>query len=140
MFEKLICPRANSHTFGQVETLILDGRKHMTAPIYLFSGRHIGANRGFGALHIWAEHQKEMGKAGLYNYNEVPSFVERIVAPNTPLHFEGGSFRSTRLIAVKSSFGTAILEWREQREAAIWSVVTAYLTPRASGKLVGKIQ
>ena len=140
MFDRLICPRTNSHIFGHIGALALDGRKYVTAPIHLFSGRHLGANRGFGALHIWAEHQKEMAKAGLYNYDQVPSFVERIVAPNTPLHFEGGSFRSTRLIAVKSSFGTAILEWREQREAAIWSVVTAYLAPRASGKLVGKIQ
>jgi hypothetical protein len=140
LFQRLICPRTNSVSFGQIDILKLDNLIFPSAPINLFSGRHTGANKGFGAHHIWAEHQKEMARIGLNSCAEVPYFVERIVAPNTPVHFEGGSFRTTRLIAVRSSAGTAILEWRDQREGAVWSIVTAFLTPRASGKLVGRIQ
>ena len=32
--------------------------------IRLFHGRHTGPNRGFGAEHIWAEHEREMVAAG----------------------------------------------------------------------------
>jgi hypothetical protein len=139
LFDRLVCPRTKSPLFGHIQTLVLDGREYQQSPIYLFAGRHTGANRGFGAIHIWEEHKREMAKIGLHSYEEVPYFVESIVRPNTAVHFEGGGFRATRLIAVRNSIGTAILEWREMREGTIWSVVTAYLTPRASGKLVGRI-
>jgi hypothetical protein len=126
LFNRLICLRTNSPVFGHINNLILDRREYPSAPICLFAGRHTGANKGFGAVHIWEEHKKEMAKSGLNSYELVPVFVENIVCPNTPVHFESGNFRNTRLIAVCNRFGTAILEWREMREANLWSVVTAY--------------
>jgi hypothetical protein len=112
----------------------------LEGPILLASGHHWGPNRGFGAAHIWAEHAKEMAKAGFGSSEEVPHYVSQIVRLGTPLFFEGSQINRTRLLAVRSSAGTAILELRQQRDGAIWSVVTAFSGTKTHGTRVGTVR
>lgn len=135
----LINPLSGDYIFGEIDALSLGGIDTDRCSIHLFSGKHIGPNRGFGANHIFAEHSKEMARLGLYSLTDVPQYVCNIVQTGTPLYFEGASWRVTRVLAVKTSHGTAILEYIDRRDGAIWSVVTAFSTPRKHGIEVSQI-
>lgn len=138
--QNLINPFSQNVYFGRIPQLKLAGVMHDEAPIVLPVGRHIGLNRGFGARHIWAEHQHEMGRHGLTEFTRVPDFVAAIIRSGTPLFFEGASLRTTRLLEVRNTTGTAILEWREQRQSAVWSVVTAFSGNKTHGTRVGAVR
>lgn len=108
--------------------------------IRLSIGKHIGPNKGWGADHIWAEHEKEMAAKGFTGFAQVPEYVASIVHVGTPLYFDGNAIRYIRLMAVRSSTGTAILEFRNQRECAVWAIVTAYSGVRTHGTRVGTVR
>lgn len=135
----LINPLSGNYIFGEIDALNLGGINTERCPIHLLPGKHIGPNRGFGANHIFAEHSKEMADLGLYTITDVPQFVCNIVQTGTPLYFEGASWTVTRVLAVKTSHGTAILEYKDRRDGAIWSIVTAFSNPRKHGTLVSQI-
>lgn len=137
--KSLINPLSNNYVFGEIDSLNLDGIITDKSPIHLPQGKHVGPHKGFGAKHIFAEHHKEMAALKLYDITDVPIYICKIVCSGTPLYFEGSSWRNTRLMAVKTSHGTAILEYRDRRDGAIWSIVTAYSTPKKHGVEVGKI-
>ena len=136
----LINPTTGTPVFGIVPRLQLSGLIYREAPIHLLPGKHIGPNRGFGAAHIWAEHPKEMAQAGYSRFGEVPAYVAGIIKPGTRLYFEGSSWRTTRLLAVRTATGTCILEFRDQRGGATWSVVTAFFGTKTHGSLVGTVR
>lgn len=138
--QNLINPITGSIYFGIIPPLKLSGVMRPEGQIVLPMGRHVGPSRGFGANHIWAEHQNEMLQAGWTIFDHVPAYVASIVRTGTPLYFEGASYRNTRLIAVRSSTGTAILELREQRDEVIWSVVTAFSGNKTHGTRVGAVR
>ena len=71
---------------------------------------------------------------------DVPLFVLRIIRTGTPLIYEGSSWRVTRLMAVRAASGTAVLEYREQRQGAIWAIVTAYSGTKTHGTRVGTVR
>ncbi|PIB22838.1 hypothetical protein BFP76_09915 [Amylibacter kogurei] len=103
-------------------------------------GKHRGPHRGYGAKHIWVEHKKEMMQAGFGTWEEVPNYVTTILKVGTPIFYEGGSFKHSRVMAVRSSAGTCILELKEQRDKNIWSIVTAFSGTKPHGVKVGNIQ
>jgi hypothetical protein len=107
--------------------------------IILLQGRHNGPNRGFGARHIWSEHSKEMLADGFETEDQVSHYVARIVCAGTPLFFEASSWRSTRIMAVRSLAGTAILELRQRRTETVWSVVTAFSANKKHGIQIGTV-
>ena len=136
-----ICnPTTGEFVFGHLPQLRLAGIFVDVAPVLLFEGRHAGPNRGFGLEHIWIEHRQELERLGFSGRPGVPSFVATVVRERTPLYFEGGNFRSTRVLAVRSKVGTAILEYRQRTEGPIWSVVTAFAGTKAHGTLVGTVR
>ena len=137
---QLLNPQTNAPTFGFVSPVRLDRLMYADEPIHLLLGRHIGPNHGFGAAHIWAEHAQEMARFGLCSAAEVPVYVTMIVRTGTPLFFEGGSFRQTRLLAVRCSAGTAILEYRGNRDEPFWSIVTAFSGTKTHGTRVGTVR
>ena len=139
-FDPLLHPLNGGRNFGLIQALKLGGVSFPEAEIRLFLGKHIGPNRGFGAKHIWAEHRIEMQRAGLCDAEDVPSYVAQIIRDGTPLFFEGASFRNTRLLAVRAQNGTAILEFRDQRAAPIWSIVTAFSGTKTHGTRVGTVR
>jgi hypothetical protein len=126
--------------FGIVPKLRLFGNDLSEAPILLPLGRHIGPNRGYGVRHIWAEHQVEMHRIGLMTEADVPHYVLSIVKTGTPLYFEGSSWRQTRLMAVRSETGTAVVEFRDRREGSVWTVVTAFSGTKTHGTRVGTVR
>ena len=63
-----------------------------------------------------------------------------IVQVGTPLYFEGASWQNSRLMAVRSAMGTAVIEFRERREGPIWAVVTAFSGTKTHGTRVGTVR
>lgn len=138
---KMLNPFNKTYSFGVINSLNLNGSNTSTSSIYLFHGKHLGPNRGFGAEHILREHSKEMKQLGIQanDINNVPLYVCHIVKSGTELYFEGESWRNTRLLAVNSRAGTAVLEYIDRRDDPIWSVVTAFSRRNRYGQLVGKV-
>lgn len=135
----LMHPVTGLACFGNVPASKTRGFFIEGGEIRLLRGRHTGPNRGFGARHIWAEHVKEMAAVGFNSEEDVPGYVAHIVRHGVPLYYGGESFRMIRLMAVRAAAGTAILEFREQRETSFWSVVTAYSANKKHGTLVGSV-
>ena len=81
-----------------------------------------------------------MTRVGWATEVEVAQFVLTIIRTGTPLIFEGASWSVTRLLAVRASRGTAILEFRDQRDGPIWSVVTAFAGTKTHGTRVGTVR
>lgn len=136
----LINPITENISFGEILDVTTRGVFIPAGQVRLLTGRHIGPNKGFGAAHIWSEHQLEMEDRGFAGINDVPAYVASIVAQGTPLFFSGDNMRHIRLVAVRSSRGTAVLEFKDRREGAIWSVVTAYSGTRTHGTRVGAVR
>jgi len=133
-------PNSNGISFGNVPEMNSRGIIIPEGEIRLGVGKHRGPNRGWGAQHIWAEHRTEMAANGFLTYNDVPGYVALIVKIGTRLYFGNDHMRETRVMAVNSSAGTAILEYKERRDAPIWSIVTAYSGVRTHGTRVGTVR
>ena len=136
----IINPVNGDFTFAVIPGLVLAGVTFPEAFVVLPEGRHIGPNRGFGAAHIWAEHQREMSAIGLSSRQDVPLYILTLLKSGTPLHYEGASWRSTRLLAVRAAAGTVVLEHRQQRAGDVWSVVTAFSGTKTHGTRVGTVR
>ena len=139
-FLAILNPSNGSEIFARVPSLRLGGVRVDEAPVFLFEGRHVGPNRGFGARHIWVEHELELNRLGFRQEGDVAAFVATILRERTPIYFEGTSFRSTRVLAVRARTGTAIMELRQRTEGSIWSVVTAFSGTKTHGTLVGTVR
>ena len=137
----LIHPQSGTICFGHVPEINSRGFILKSGEIRLQSGKHLGVNRGWGARHIWAEHQSEMADQGLHAYLDVPAYVAMIIQTGTPLLYDFGRMgRNTRLLAVKSNVGMSVLEFKDRADDPIWSVVTAYAKTRADGTRVGAVR
>ncbi|MFN7169150.1 MAG: hypothetical protein ACK4NV_19050 [Pannonibacter sp.] len=135
----LINPLSGQISFGRVPEIKSRSLYVPAGHIHLRKGRHIGPNQGFGALHIWAEHSKEMRQRNFCAVEDVPAYVASIIRVGTPLHFPGGNLRRTRIIAVQASTGMAILEQQSYLGDTVWSVVTAYSGKRKDGPRIGAV-
>ncbi len=133
-------PQTGGICFGNVVEMKTRGAIIPAGEVRLISGRHVGPNRGWGAAHIWAEHALEMEERGFLTYEDVPAYVATIVRQGTPLFFDGGQMRQIRLMGVRATTGTAVLEFRDRREGPIWSVVTAFSGVRTHGTRVGTVR
>ena len=101
----------------------------------------MGPNRGHGALHIWAEHQREMAAVGLFEFGDVAAFAARVVRAGTPVFYGDHNWTVTRTMAVRARAGTAILELRTPRDVAhFWSIVTVFAAEKAHGTRVGAVR
>lgn len=119
----------------------ISGKGIPSGTIYLKVGKHVGPNRGFGASHIYAEHAKEMRSLGFEGLDQVPQFVATIVRAGSGIYYEAARMKGgTRVSVVRSAVGTAILEYTGTRGNPNYSVVTAYLSMKANGTLVGTVR
>lgn len=127
--------------FGRLLEMRAPGIILPAGEIRLFRGRHTGPNRGFGAEHIWAEHEREMIAAGFLCFADVAGYVATIVREDTPVFFGDHNWRTLRAMAVRSRTGTAIVEHRTPRgEDAHWSVITAFSGTKTHGTRVGTVR
>ncbi|MCA0205832.1 MAG: hypothetical protein LCH92_15915 [Proteobacteria bacterium] len=126
--------------FGLLDDMRSGAFRLPAGPVLLLMGEHFGPNRGWGARHIWHEHQREIAARGWDQFEDVAKFVALIVCAGTPVFFEGPGTRNTRLAVVRSRTGTAILESRDRRDGHIWSVVTAFAGTKTHGTRVGTVR
>lgn len=127
--------------FGRLLEMRAPGIILPAGEIRLFHGRHTGPNRGFGAEHIWAEHEREMVAAGFSDFGSVAGYVATIVREGTPVFFGDHNWRTLRAMAVRSRTGTAIVEHRTPRgEVPHWSVITAFSGTKTHGTRVGTVR
>ncbi len=148
-YRLIINPNTGNVSFGTISKPKIKDRSgrdiwpeaSLKADIYLFQGRHIGPNKGFGVEHIWKEHKHEIQNTSFKNTAE---FVASIVYHGTPLYYEiWRQDKLLRLLAYKHNT-KAVLEFRYKKPYGYhWSVVTAhtFLDQRRirEGRLVGKI-
>jgi hypothetical protein len=132
-------PQDGGICFGNVVEMKSRRTTIPAGEIRLMSGRHVGPNRGWGAVHIWEEHMREMKDREFLTYEDVPAYVATIIRQGTRLFFEGGQTRQIRLMGVRATNGTAVLEFRDQRAGPIWSVVTAFSGTKMHGTRVGTV-
>jgi hypothetical protein len=107
--------------------------------IYLRYGRHIGANRGFGLIHIWKEHFKEITNTH-DAIIDIGKFVSSIISENAKIYCEDFSSRKRpRTTIFKSKKGLVILEERRDgKNNCYYAVVTAY-SGNAKGSQIGAL-
>ena len=139
---RLINPLTGTDVFGKIPEIIF--RKtdfFQEGLIYLKHGDHYGANRGFGAVHIWAEHENVLRDLGYTTIDDVPNFVSKIIQEHAPIHCEFNNMKGNHRIAVlKSSIGVAYLEHRTDGDNNIfYSVVTAFTKGKAHGPQIGTV-
>lgn len=79
-----------------------------------------------------------MRRIKLTEITDVPAYVATIIRPATPLFFEAAHMRRTRLLAVRSANGTAVLEFVDRQD--VWSVVTAFSGTKTHGTRVGTVR
>jgi hypothetical protein len=132
-------PQSGGICFGNIAEMNSRGTIIPAGGIRLMSGKHFGANSGWGAIHIWVEHMSEMKDRNFLTYQDVPAYVATIIRQGTPLFFEGGNMRKIRLMGVRAATGIAVLEFRKQRTGPIWSVVTAFSGTKMHGNRVGAV-
>ncbi|MBL8575496.1 MAG: hypothetical protein JNM13_17600 [Hyphomicrobiaceae bacterium] len=132
-------PSGRSH-FGEIPEMATRGVVIPAGLIYLLRGTHLGPNKGFGAQHIWIEHELEMARLGFGRFEDVPQFVARIIQVGSPVFFEGGFNRTTKIAVVRARSGTAILQSVHRREGHIWSIVTAFAGTKTHGTKVGTVR
>lgn len=136
----LVHPETGEIRFCEVPEMKSRGVIIPAGEVRLQNGRHSGPNRGWGAAHIWAEHAEEMRQRGFHSKEEVPAYVATIVQYGVPLFYEGGFTRNIRVMAVRSSSGTAVLEHRSLQTGSVWSIVTAFSGTRTQGTRVGTLR
>lgn len=131
-------PATGRFEFGYLHEIIKPTQKlHIEAGhIYLKYGEHTGKNRGFGATHIWIEHQAELTKLGYLTIDDVPRYVSEIIVPGAKIHIED----VRRPTILRSAKGIAVLELKRVGDFCEYSVVTAYPQKYAHGPIVGQIQ
>lgn len=141
---RLLHPHTGLEVFGVLPMLRLaPGLQTPACPIFLHEGRHAGPHRGFGALHILAEHRLEvMRHVRETNCPDdlllVALYVAKLLLPRTPLYYEAQSYRHTRVSAVRVNTGTCILQF-EQEQEPYWHVITAFERRQGKGIEVARI-
>ena len=141
---RVINPDTGCISFGIVPKIKVRGLVCEEAEIHLFEGRHWGPNRGFGKTHIWAEHQTEMRQMGFGSEDEVGKYVASMVRSGSSLYLPKRRSKTNRrrLLAVRSTAGLAVLEFRHDARLGreIWSIVTAYSRKQTHGIRVGTVR
>jgi hypothetical protein len=138
----LINPNTNTHIFGEIPEMT-DKRKRYCferGEVKLKYGKHIRKNKGFGAEHIWIEHEHELIKLGYQSMADVPKFVSEIIRPRMPIYYEFDNTLRDRITVVKSTAGIAILEKTSDANNRIfYSVVTVFGGRSAHGTQIGTV-
>lgn len=137
--DPILHPETGVRSYGIIPEGKSRGDRIPSGPIELRVGKHNGPNSGFGAKHIWAEHQAEMAQADFNEEQDVARYVAWIITTGTPIYYEGGRMRHTRITVVRSARGMAVLEMKGHPDECVWSVVTAYNSTKANGTRVGAV-
>lgn len=110
-----------------------------TGIIVLKHGEHKGAGRGFGAIHILAEHTADLKRNGLsFDEDGVCRYIEMILQTGAGIYCEFDNLKGLqRPMIVRSRIGTVILERQKINGLTFYSVVTAFGGTKARGIKIG---
>lgn len=114
-------------------------RDFPTGIIVLKHGEHKGAGRGFGAIHILAEHTADLKRNGLsFDEAGVCRYIEMILQTGAGIYCEFDNLRGPqRPMIIWSRIGTVILERQKKNGLIYYSVVTAFGGTKARGTKIG---
>ena len=142
----IINPKTGTPIFG---TIPLIQNKSYTFPegdIFLKYGVHQKVNRGFGAIHIWKEHENEILAMG-YEASEkialTAHFVSDILQSGTKIYCEFSRQGKERLTVLKRNNRVVIIEHlHDGNYNTVYSVVSAYKLTRRKphGQLIGNLK
>ncbi|EKF9707696.1 TPA: hypothetical protein PMC41_003348 [Vibrio cholerae] len=135
-------PKTNALVFGSIPEISFRGSFFIGADIFLRYGEHRGVNRGFGAVHIWAEHSKDLIELGYPTRDDVARFVSDLIRPRCPIYCEFNNPRGNhRLAVLKTAIGVVYLEQTyNQENEPFYSVVTAFPKGKAHGTQIGSVR
>lgn len=124
---------------------VLHERYHIDFPegiIVLKYGEHKRANRGFGVVHILAEHTSDLKKYALEpNEKGVADYVALIISSGAKIFSEFSGVRGNhRPMIIKSSVGTVVLEKQDIEGKTVYSVVSAFGRKTGVGTQIGTIK
>lgn len=110
-----------------------------TGKIVLKTGEHRGANRGFGVVHILAEHTADLARHELsLDENGVADYVALFLQSGAQIFSEFDNLRGFhRPMVVYSRIGTVVLERQEINGDSVYSVVTAFARKNPRGQKIG---
>lgn len=136
----IINPNSNTPVFGDFRELRTRHKKtdiiFPAGPVYLKRGEHLGPERGFGLIHIVAEHSDDVKRQGFDPLLEegVAGFVADIFVRGIKIHSE---FAGGKVMLVKREGSVAVIQLRQDGEGrSIYSVVTAF-NGKAKGPVIG---
>lgn len=126
------------------------------APVFLLYGKHWGKHKGFGVVHILAEHANEIPLVKsiarvVPRCPKTPTpqavlavsrFVAAICTRKADIACEfAGMIGNHRPIIIKTYAGTVILEYRicTESNSPYYSVVTAMSSTKAKGSVIGSL-
>lgn len=109
--------------------------------IVLKHGEHRGPNRGFGIVHILAEHKSDLTNHSLKHSSDgVIDYVSLILRSGAKIYSEFASVRGFhRPTVIWSSVGTVVLERQIINGQNIYSVITAFGRKSAKGTQIGTL-
>lgn len=132
-------PKTGTPVFGVIPEIDHENASLPEGEVFLRYGEHIGANRGFGVAHIWAEHKQDLKRLGHDSEEGVAHFVSDIVVSGALLYTEMAG--SINVAVLQNDIGLAILEQRaDGKGKPYYSVVTAYIKREAHGTLIGSVR
>ena len=137
----IINPKNSSFVYGRIPNM-KSGRDYFEAgDIKLRFGEHRRANRGFGVVHIWAEHSNELIRLGYKTIEDVPNYISDIIVVGAQIYCEFNDIRSNhRLAVLKTAKGIVYLERKSNGNNDIfYSVVTAFRKNKAHGTRIGSV-
>lgn len=137
-------PRTGTPIFGMFPEIVHQKVKFEAGPIYLRYGEHRGAHRGFGLVHVWREHGKEIRRetqSPLLTVEEaieiIPGYVAGLLIKGAPIHSEFD--QKMRCMVVKIRKGVVLLEpFLDGDAGTYYSIVTAY-GGQAKGPKIGAL-
>ena len=134
-------PNTKTPIFGEIEQIVIGKTTILAGNIYLRQGEHRGVNRGFGVVHIAAEHKKDLGKLGydIDNEEDIATYIAKIISPGATIHTEFDSLGGIKLEIQKRGVGMAAIQEKQDGQGnIIYSVVTAY-PGNAKGPKIGTL-
>lgn len=139
---RVLNPKTGTDIFGLFPEIDQRGIYLPPGNIHLCHGDHYGPNKGFGVLHIIAEHGGQIARAypalaPLAPHDMVVGYVNKILMRQAPVFIEADNV--SRPVVIHTVAGGVILEKRGPDHAAWYSVVSAYNRKARRGELMASL-
>lgn len=137
-------PKTGTPIFGIFPHITHQRSTFSEGPIYLRYGRHTGPHRGFGLVHIFEEHKREIERQTsiqLFSIQDaievIPMYINSILVKDAAIHSEFDL--RMRCTIVKTKNGLVLLEpFKDGEDNTYYSIVTAY-KGQAKGPRIGAL-